>query len=253
MTELIGLCFFAFLAGFIDSMVGGGGLIQLPALFIFFPNAPIASLFGTNKLASISGSTAAAIRFIQEVKIDWISIIPAGLTALIFSYLGAKTVSLLNSEILRPLILILLILVAIYTFIRKDFGSEYRPKYNRDRTIYIMIAISAIIGFYDGFFGPGTGSFLIFLFISVLGFDFIRASANAKIINFSTNIAALIYFISTNQVLYKIAIPMAVFNIIGSIIGAKMAIIKGSNFVRILFLVVISGLIVKLAYDIFVK
>jgi uncharacterized protein len=253
MIELIGLCFFAFLAGFIDSMVGGGGLIQLPALFIFFPNTPVAVIFGTNKLASISGTTAAAIRFAQEIKIDWKCILPAAFTALIFSYLGARIVSFVHSEILRPLILFLLILVAIYTFIRKDFGSEYRPKYHGDRIFYIMIVIAAILGFYDGFFGPGTGSFLIFLFISVLGFDFIRASANAKIINFSTNIAALIYFISTNQVLYKIAILMAIFNVIGSIFGAKMAIVKGSNFVRILFLVVVSGLIVKLAYDIFAK
>lgn len=251
MIEIIGLCFFAFLAGFIDSMVGGGGLIQLPALFIFFPHVPIATLFGTNKLASISGTTAAAIRFVKEVKVDWKSILPGAFTALIFSYLGARLVSFIQNEILRPLILCLLILVAIYTFIRKDFGSEYRPKYYGDRIIYVMIAISVIIGFYDGFFGPGTGSFLIFLFITILGFDFIRASANAKIINFSTNIAALVYFVSINKVLYTIAVPMAIFNIIGSVFGTKMAIVKGSGFVRILFLFVVSGLILRLAYDIF--
>lgn len=251
MVELLGLCFFAFLAGFIDSMVGGGGLIQLPALFIFFPNTPIASLFGTNKLASISGTTAAAIRFIREIKIDWRCVIPAATTALLFSFLGARTVSIINSEILRPLVLILLIVVAIYTFIKKDFGSEYQPKYQGNKLIYLMMLIAAGIGFYDGFFGPGTGSFLIFLFIAVLGLDFIRASAIAKIINLSTNIAALVYFVSINKVLYTIAIPMALCNAVGGIAGARMAIIKGSAFVRIFFLAIVSLLILKLAYDIF--
>jgi uncharacterized membrane protein YfcA len=253
MLELGGLCAFAFLAGFIDSMVGGGGLIQLPALFIFFPNTPITALFGTNKLSSISGTSAAAIRFIKEVKLDWQALIPAAITALIFSFIGARTVSLINSEVLRPLILILLIIVAIYTFIIKDFGSEYQPKYQGNKVTYYMMLIAATIGFYDGFFGPGTGSFLIFLFIVVLGFDFIRASAIAKIINFSTNVAALIYFASINQILYNIAIPMALCNAIGGIVGAKMAIVKGSAFVRILFLVVVSVLIIKLAYDMFHK
>lgn len=253
MLELTGLCVFAFLAGFIDSMVGGGGLIQLPALFIFFPNTPITALFGTNKLSSISGTFAAAIRFIKEVKLDWRTVIPAAITALIFSFIGARTVSLINSEVFRPVILVLLIIVAIYTFIRKDFGSEYQPKHQGNKVTYYMILIAAAIGFYDGFFGPGTGSFLIFLFIAILGFDFIRASAIAKIINLSTNIAALIYFASINQILYNIAIPMALCNAIGGVVGARMAIIKGSAFVRVLFLVVVSVLILKLAYDMFYK
>ena len=253
MLELSGLWAFSFLAGFIDSMVGGGGLIQLPALFIFFPNTPITALFGTNKLSSICGTLAAAIRFLKEVKLDWQAVTPAAITALIFSFLGARTVSLINSEILRPLILILLIIVAIYTFVRKDFGSEYQPKHQGNKVTYYMMLIAAAIGFYDGFFGPGTGSFLIFLFITVLGFDFVRASAIAKIINLSTNIAGIIYFASINQILYHVAIPMALCNIIGSIIGARTAIVKGSAFVRILFLVVVSLLIVKLAYDMFHK
>lgn len=251
MLELGGLCVFAFLAGFIDSMVGGGGLIQLPALLIFFPNTPITTLFGTNKLSSISGNSAAAIRFLKEVKLDWQAVIPATITALIFSFFGARTVSLINSEILRPVILILLIIVAIYTFIKKDFGSEYKPKHQGNKVIYYMMLIAAAIGFYDGFFGPGTGSFLIFLFIAILGFDFIRASAIAKVINLFTNLTALIYFASINQILYNIAIPMALCNAIGGVVGARMAIIKGSAFVRVLFLVVVSVLILKLVYDMF--
>ena len=246
MLELGGLCVFAFFAGFIDSMVGGGGLIQLPALFIFCPNTPITALFATNKFSSTSGTAAATIRFLKEVKLDWQAVTPAAIIAFIFSVIGAITVSLINSEVLRPLILILLIVVGIYTFTIKDFGSEYQPKYQGNKVIYYMILIAAAIGFYDGFFGPGTGSFLIFLLIVVLGFDFIQASAIAKIINFSGNIAALIYFASINQILYNIAIPMALCNAIGGIFGAKMAIDKGNAFVRVLFLVVVSVLILVL-------
>lgn len=250
--ELFGLCFFAFLAGFIDSMVGGGGLIQLPALFIFFPNTNIAALIGTSKLVSICGTTAAAIQFTKQVKLDFRALLPYAVTALIFSFLGARTVSVINSEILRPVVLSLLIVVTIYTFIKKDFGEEYQPR-RQNNLVYYMMLIAGSVGFYDGFFGPGTGSFLIFLFIAVLGFDFIRASATAKIINWSTNLAALVYFVFIGKVLYSIALPMALCNVIGGILGARMAIVKGSAFVRVIFLIVVSGLIIKLAYDILIK
>ena len=250
MTQLILLCIFAFLAGLIDSIVGGGGLIQLPALMVVLPNTTIPLLFGTNKLSSIAGTSAAAIGFFRKVKINRLVAIPSTITALIFSFLGAKTVSIIHPALLRPLVLVLLIIVAVYTFIKKDFGSEYVQKVKGIKQAIYAGIIGAVLGFYDGFLGPGTGSFLIFGFIGILGFDFIRASAAAKIVNFSTNLSAIIYFASTDNILYHFAIPMAVCNMIGANIGVRLAILKGSTFIRRLFIVVVGILIIKLGYDI---
>jgi uncharacterized membrane protein YfcA len=152
---------------------------------------------------------------------------------------------------MRPLVLLLLILVAIYTWFKKDFGSQHIVKVQGVKQSIYAAFIGSSLGFYDGFFGPGTGSFLIFVFIGLLGFDFLHASASAKIVNLSTNLAATIYFAANNQIIYSIALPMAMFNIVGAIIGAKLAIAKGSSFVRVLFIAVVSLLIVKLAYDLF--
>jgi hypothetical protein len=250
-VELIALCSFAFLAGLIDSIVGGGGLIQIPALFIFMPGTAVATILGTNKLVSITGTSAAVVFYARKIKLNWLTLLPSAAVAFVFSFLGAKTVSLLSSDILRPVILLLLIVVAVYTFIKKDFGSQDVPKIKETRQKVYAIGIGASMGFYDGFFGAGTGSFLIFLFVEILGFNFLRASAVAKIINTSTNLAALIYFALNENILYHIALPMAVCNVTGSIVGAKLAIAKGSAFVRILFLVVVSAIIIKFAYDTF--
>lgn len=250
MTQLFFLCIFAFLAGLIDSIVGGGGLIQIPALLVFLPNAPIALIFGTNKLSSIAGTSAAVIRFSTVVKFNYLVVAAAATSAFIFSFIGARTVSIINPAIMRPLVLVLLIIVAIYTFFKKDFGSQHAPIQGTKQTIYATL-IGAALGFYDGFLGPGTGSFLIFAFIGILGFDFLKSSASAKIVNFSTNLSALIYFASTHNIIYHLAIPMAASNIIGAIIGAKLAIVKGSGFIRLLFIAVVTLLIIKLGYDIF--
>lgn len=251
MTQLIFLCLFAFLAGLIDSIVGGGGLVQLPALLVLLPNTAVPLLFGTNKLSSIAGTSAAAIRFSQEIPINWLIAVPAAIAAFVFSFIGARTVSIIRPDILRPLILVLLIVVTVYTFLQKDFGTQHVLKTKSKKAILYAVIIGAFLGFYDGFLGPGTGSFLIFAFVGMLGFDFLRASAVAKIVNFSTNLSALVFFASTNNIIYHIALPMALCNIIGSLIGAKLAILKGSYFIRIVFIVVVSILIVKLAYDIF--
>lgn len=250
MTQLFFLCIFAFLAGLIDSIVGGGGLIQIPALLVFLPNAPIALIFGTNKLSSIAGTSAAVIRFSKAVQFNYLVVATAATSAFLFSFIGARTVITINPAIMRPLVLIILIIVAIYTFLKKDFGSQHAPKTQGTKQGVYSAIIGALLGFYDGFLGPGTGSFLIFAFIGLLGFDFLRASATAKIVNFSTNLSALVYFAFTNNIIYHIALPMAVCNVIGAIIGTRLAIVKGSSFVRILFMVVVSLLIVKLAYDI---
>lgn len=251
--ELILLCGFAFIAGFIDAIVGGGGLIQLPALLIIMPTAPIVTMIGTNKLSSICGTGVALWQYTRKIAINWRIILPTALAAFIFSFLGARTVSVIKPDGLRPIIIVLLVLVAIYTFIRKDFGGLAISQEHIQHRRWLAVLAGAVIGFYDGFLGPGTGSFLIFSFIIILGLDFLSASASAKAVNFATNLSALIYFGATGQINYLIALPMAVFNILGSVVGSRLAMLKGSKFVRILFLVVVWGVIAKLGYDAFLK
>ena len=147
------------------------------------------------------------------------------------------------------MILTLLVAVAIYTFVRKDFGSLHAPRLSAGQRLWIGAAVGSAIGFYDGFFGPGTGSFLIFLFVGVFGFDFLAASAAAKVVNAASNVSALGNFALTGHVLYALAAPMAVSNILGSLAGTRLAILRGSRFVRWFFLAVVTAIICKLAWD----
>jgi uncharacterized membrane protein YfcA len=245
------LCFFAFLAGFVDSIVGGGGLIQLPALFIFLPTLPAGVLLGTNKLSSICGTAVATVQYARLVTISWRATLPATVAAFVFSFLGARAATVLHTSVMRPIVLFLLAGVLVYTFVQKDFGSLHAPRLDRLRQYLFSVLTGTVIGFYDGFFGPGTGSFLIFVFIGIFGFSFLSASASAKVINFTTNLAAVIYFVATGNVLYQVALPMAACNIAGSVIGTRLAVLKGNRFVRVFFLVVVAGMIVKLAVDTF--
>lgn len=250
MIEILTLCGFAFVAGLVDAVVGGGGLIQLPALLIMLPQTAIAQILGTSKFVSIAGTTIAVQQYAKQQKIEWQNTIPAMVTAFIFSFLGARVTSLLNPSLMRPVILGLLIAVAIYTFNKKDFGLFQISKLSRTQQWLYSVAIGCVIGFYDGFFGPGTGSFLIFAFVGIFGYSFLAASASAKVINFATNLAAILYFASTNNIIYSLGIPMAICNILGAFVGTKLAIKNGSQFVRKLFLIIVSLLILKLGYDI---
>ncbi|WP_025608969.1 sulfite exporter TauE/SafE family protein [Pontibacter actiniarum] len=249
MENILYLCFFAFMAGFIDSVVGGGGLIQLPALLVFLPGAPLPAIFGTGKFAGIAGTTAAMVKYVRTVRINYLAILPAAGAAFAFSFLGARALSHLDASLLKPLILLLLILVAVYTFIKKDFGSLHAPKLTEQKERLYGLLVGASIGFYDGFFGPGTGSFLIFVFIGLFGFNFLAASAAAKVVNVATNLSALLYFGYKGYIMYEVAIPMAVCSVIGSQLGTRTALKRGVGFVRVLFLVVVSGIILKFAYD----
>jgi uncharacterized membrane protein YfcA len=246
---LAALCGFAFLAGFIDAVVGGGGLIQVPALFILLPQMPPAMLLGTNKFAGIWGTGIATVQYSRRVQMPWHALLPACAAAFVFSFIGAHTVSVLKPEVLRPLILLLMIGVLAYTLWKKDLGALHAPRLTRNHEIATGIAIGCVLGFYDGFFGPGTGSFLIFAFVGLFGFSFLAASASAKAVNATTNLAAVGYFIYTDNVLYKMALPMAACNIAGSLIGTRLAIRKGSGFVRVLFIVVVCALIARFAWD----
>lgn len=251
MTEILLLCLFAFFAGLIDAAVGGGGLIQIPALFNFMPSAVPASLFGTNKVASLSGTLFAARSYIKRVKIPWALVLPAAASAFVMAFAGAATVSMVPKSVLKPLVFFLLVVIAVYTLWKKDFGTLHKPVVIGSREKMIAVLIGGAIGFYDGLFGPGTGSFLIFLFIRFFAFDFLHASAAAKFVNIATNVAALAFFVPAGFVLWQIALPMAVANIFGAVSGTWLAMHKGAGFVRVLFLVLVTLLILKLGYEIF--
>ncbi|WP_445114862.1 sulfite exporter TauE/SafE family protein [Acinetobacter sp. WZC-1] len=246
------LIFFAFCAGAIDAAVGGGGLIQTPALMGALPHYPIATVFGTNKLASICGTASAAFSYMRQVKIEWKLLVVIGVTAFISSFGGAACVSMVPQAVLRPFVLFMLIVIAIYTFARKQFGQVHFQQAITPKTLLLAAIGGLVIGFYDGIFGPGTGSFFIFYFIRYLKVDFLHASALSKIGNFMTNFAALSFFIPTGHVLFSLGLMMAVANIAGSLAGVKMALKYGSGFIRILFLILVSILICRLGYQMLV-
>ena len=244
------LCVIAFAAGLVDAAVGGGGLIQIPALFSALPNLAPATVFGTNKLAAAMGTLSAARSYLKRVKVPWRLVLPAAVAAFFMSIAGAATVSLIDKAVLRPLVLALLVVMAVYTLWKKDFGSckagGDRAARNGDRHGHRRRD-----WFYDGLFGPGTGSFLMFLFIRFFAFDFLHASASAKVVNLTTNCAALLFFIPAGHVLFQYALPMAVCNMAGATVGTWVAMKKGTGFVRVLFLLLTSTLILKLGWDIF--
>jgi uncharacterized membrane protein YfcA len=248
---LIVLTLASFFAGFIDSVVGGGGLIQVPVLFLVFPNELAATLFGTNKIASACGTANAAWRYARRVSMPWKTVLPAVATAFACAYLGAMAVVWLAREIVRPAILLLLIGAAAYTFWRKDFGATHQPSPGGAKELAYAIGVGGAIGFYEGFFGPGAGSFLIFLFIRFFSFDFLHASSASKLVNLAGNLAALGYFVPRGFFLPSAALVMALANVAGSLVGTQLALRHGSAFVRRVFLAVVSALILKFAWDTF--
>ena len=189
--ELLGMAVASVLAGFVDAIVGGGGLILTPALFSTFPQAAPATLFGTNKASSIWGTAWAARQYWQRVELSMRSLAPAVLAALVGSWMGAWTVTQIDPSGLRRALPVVLAAVLAYTLVRKDLGRHHAPRFSGRAEALAAAAIGATIGFYDGFFGPGTGSFFVFLFVRVLGYDFLHASASAKLLNTATNVAAL--------------------------------------------------------------
>ena len=248
---LISLFVFAFCAGAIDAAVGGGGLIQIPAIMNAMPQLCPATVFGTNKLSSICGTASAAWSFVRKVKLRWKLLAVIASCAFISSFAGAACVAMIPKEVLRPFVLIMLIVIAIYTFSKKQFGQVHIRQELTPKILMLAAVGSLLIGFYDGIFGPGTGSFFIFFFIRYLKADFIHASALSKVANLTTNLAALSFFAPTGHVLFQIGLMMAVANVLGSLVGVRAALKYGSGFIRILFLILVSLLICRLAYQTF--
>ncbi|MCE3284750.1 MAG: rane protein [Steroidobacteraceae bacterium] len=241
----------AFGAGFIDAMAGGGGLLQLPALFAAYPTAPHTALLGTGKLAGLAGTSSAIARFIRHVRLDWKLVLSAAGGAFVASLAGAWLATLFSPERFRTLVPALLSLVLLYTLLHRDLGREHRPRNRGRRGHWLAAATAGGIGLYDGFFGPGTGSFLVFLFVRVFGLDFLHASASAKIVNASTNVAAIILFGLTGELYWLLGLAMSACNVVGAQFGSHLAIRKGSALVRRVFLLVVGSLIAKTAWDAF--
>lgn len=248
---LLSLLFFAFCAGAIDAAVGGGGLIQIPALMGAMPQLAPATVFGTNKLASICGTASACYSYLKRVKLQWKLLFVIGVCAFVSSFAGAASVAMIPTEILKPMVLVMLIVIAVYTFVKKQFGQVHIQQQLTTKILILAGVGSLLIGFYDGIFGPGTGSFFIFYFIRYLKVDFLHASALSKIANFMTNFAALSFFAPTGHVLFAVGAMMAVLNVLGAVVGVKMALKYGSGFIRILFLILVTILIGRLSYQIF--
>ena len=235
----------SFFAGFIDSIAGGGGLIQLPALLIGLPKSDTAEVLGTNKLSSIFGTSTAAALYRKQIKPDPKVLLAMGLPALLGSAGGAMLASKIPTSSMRPMVLVLLIIVAVYTWFKPDLGKFENLRHLPKRRIQIAALAGVIIGFYDGIFGPGTGSFLMLILVASLGYAFITASAIAKVVNVATNVGAIFVFGINGAVIWQIGIIMGVANISGAIIGARLAIKGGSTLVRKVFLLVTLALIVK--------
>jgi uncharacterized membrane protein YfcA len=251
--ELLIVSLASLLAGFVDSIVGGGGLILVPALFATFPAAQPATLFGTNKGASVWGTAFATWQFSRRVEMRWAALLPAAGAGFVAAFAGAWLVTVVSSAYLRKLLPLILFAVLIYTLFRKELGRTHAPRFSGSKEASVAAAIGAVIGFYDGFFGPGTGSFLVFLFVRLLGYDFLNASACAKLINTATNVAALILFVAKGHIWWHFVVAMALANVLGSLLGTRLALKHGTGFVRAVFIVVVSALILKTGYDAFLR
>ena len=249
-STLILLCCIAFLAGFVDAIVGGGGLIQTPAGLILMPHESVARVIGSLKIPSFTGTFFAAKQYLRLVKIPIKRILLFTSIAFSASFIGSFCLTMVSNHFMKPVIFIVLVIIAIYTYTKKDFGqtvSNTPTHFPWQKGAYICIAL----GFYDGFIGPGAGSLLVLAFISFLGFDFLQANAHAKVVNLATNLGSILLFMMKGSIIWTIALPMAVCNALGGIIGSRMAITKGNKFIRIVFLFVIIATLCRLGYDIF--
>jgi uncharacterized membrane protein YfcA len=250
-VDLILLCLAAFLAGFTDAISGGGGLIQTPAALILLPQYPVVTVIGSLKLPASSGTLIAAIQYARKIKLNALLVLVLIAIAFSAAFAGSKLLSMVSNDFIKPFLLIVLIGVAVYTYSNKKFGVHAEKDHSMSQQWFRAILISLVLGFYDGFIGPGAGSFMMLAFITLLGFDFLTASAHTKMVNLASNLGSLVFFIISGKILWTIAIPMAVCNALGGLLGARLAILKGNAFIRIFFLAVVVIVIIRFAWDVF--
>jgi len=251
LQEVLLLAVAAAFAGWVDAVSGGGGLVQLPALLIGLPGASPAAVLATNKLSSICGTTAAALTYYRRVRPDLRTALPMAGFALVGSALGAAFASLLPRSVFTPVVLVLLVAVAVFTALRPDFGQAEALRWAGRRRHHTAAGVGgAVIGFYDGIFGPGTGAFLVVLLVALLGYAMVQASAKARIVNLATNLGALLVFVPQGAPMWRLGLLMGACNVAGGWLGAHTAISRGNRFVRAVFLAVVAALIVRLTYDV---
>ena len=239
----------ALAAGFVDAVVGGGGLIQLPALLIALPGASVVQVAATNKLASFCGTSISAATYFRRVRPDPRTFGPLMLAAFAGSLGGAFVASMLPRSAFDPIILVVLVLVGAYVWFKPSVGTLTALRFSGGRHVSAVVLTGLAIGFYDGAIGPGTGSFLVFALVGILGYSFLEASAKAKLANWATNLAALVVFVPMGAVMWKLGLLMAAANIVGGYAGARVAVARGARFVRVFFLVVVAAFVVRLGGD----
>ena len=241
------------LAGFVDAIVGGGGLILVPALFATYLSAPPATLLGTNKSASVWGTLFAWWQYSRRIHMPWRKLSIAVALTWAGSWLGAYTLTLISPDFLRKWLPLVLLLVLLYTLMRKDLGHTHSPRLSGGAEGIALCGIGLVVGYYDGFFGPGTGSFFVFVMVRWLGYDFLNASAYAKLLNATSNASALVLFALQGHVWWHLTLPLALANVLGSLLGTRMALKHGAGFVRIMFMLVVAALVCKTGYDAYLR
>jgi len=246
LTVILLLALAALAAGFVDAVVGGGGLIQLPALLLGLPGASPIEILATNKAASICGTTASSITYYRRVKPDPRTFLPLMALAFAGSFGGALVASQIPREAFEPIVLVALIGVGGYVLMTPKLGEESLLRFAGHRHLLAAMVVGAVIGFYDGALGPGTGSFFVFALVGLMGYDFLEASAKARLANWATNLGALALFVPAGAVLWEIGLLMGACNLLGGYVGARTAVAKGRKFVRAFFIVVVSAFIVRI-------
>ncbi len=237
-------------AGWVDAVVGGGGLILLPAILLVAPQLAPQAALATNKMTAVFGTFAAVVTFSRRIALEWRLLVPAGALAAVTSAAGAAAVSLIDRELFIPIIMVVLIAVAALVTARPTIGSaagSHAP--SKRKTLTVVFLAAGGFGFYDGILGPGTGTFFIIAFATLLGTEFVRSAAMAKVLNLGSNLGALAFFAVTGHVLWQLGAAMAVCNVIGAVSGSRIALARGSKFVRVVLLVVVFGMVIRLGWQ----
>ncbi|NUP01820.1 MAG: TSUP family transporter [Nonomuraea sp.] len=235
-------------AGWIDAVVGGGGLVQLPALLV--AGIPPVQAMATNKFSSVFGTASAAVAYARSTKVDRQVALPGAALAVVSAGLGAWAAAAISADVLRPVVMVVLVAVAAFVTLRPSMGAVPQPHLRTNaRVVAAVVAAGVGVAFYDGIMGPGTGTFLIIAFTTILGLDFVSASASAKIINVGTNLGALAVFGLQGHVQWALGLGMAVCNVAGAQLGARTAIKRGAAFVRIVLLCVVTAMVIRLGWQ----
>ena len=246
LTAIALLALAALTAGFVDAVVGGGGLVQLPALLIGLPGASPVQVLATNKIASVCGTAASSVTYYRRIGPDPRTFVPLMGLALAGAFSGAVLASRIPREAFEPIVLVALVVVGGYVVWRPELGERTMLRFAGHRHLAAAMAVGFVIGFYDGILGPGTGSFFVFALVGLMGYDFLQASAKAKLANFATNLGALLLFVPTGAVLWDVGLLMGACNLLGGYVGARTAVARGSRFVRGFFIAVVGAFAVRI-------